>query len=597
MIPLPLFVALAFGPLTGLLLSAVLPDEALIQSTSKGISLDAGDASQAAFLIGLVAFLVGLLGSFREVVREINIYQHERLKGLQAKAYLLAKFTVLGVLYGMIAPILMFIVLGLNQSFLPTGLVLGGNGDVLLSLLLTSLAGAALGLAISCAGSSGEWATVLMGAAVIANALLSGLVKNEASEKLVDTLSIFVPSRWAMEGLKTTTELYCWGFNRILRDHYSPGHLLSVWTALVAYTLISLTIAYLALHRRDTWLEPLQRLKLLVSRGNYIYIVASMIIVIISFGLYRWSTQSHDAELFVARLEELRGLRWVVGQISAARCVEEQPPSGLDNAMPTPLPTEATPPRVENTPTASVGETPSPTGLPVSTPIATLEPTVTIKPSPTSPVPTEPTVVIPSPMDLYFGPTTQHARLASLPANSTLTLLSQATQNGTSWLRVQASGEAGHDYVGWVYAGDPPLSQHVWKVSLERKTPPDCAIPVASTYQKIIDLDLARGKLGTWASDGSGEVAVVVDLYRDDIGTLSDSLTLHLQLNDQDMRAIPIEPQRKRFLLQNGVYNVQVSSGDRLTLMLTPSSSNTLRTLHGHVSIFLIPQNCEFHER
>jgi len=600
-VPMPLLIAWAFGPLTGLLLSAVLPNEALIQSANKGISLDAGDASQAAFLIGLVAFLVGLLGSFREVVREINIYQHERLKGLQCKPYLLAKFTVWGTLYGVLAPIFMLVVLARKQDLPPTGLVFGGSGDILLLLLLTSLAGVALGLAISCAGSSGEWATVLMGVAVIANALLSGLVKNEASEKLVDILSIFVPSRWAMEGLKTTTELYCWGYNRILRDHYSPGHLLAVWAALVAYALVSLTIAYLALHRRDTWLEPLRRLKLLVSRSNYVYIVASMIIIVISFGFYRWSTQSHDAELFVARVDELRGLQRVVGQISAARCMEEQSPSGLGErsalVMPTQLPEKAASPTMEITPIARVGETTSPTDLPTSTPIVILEPTVTIVPSPTSPVPTEPTVVIPSPADLYFGPTIQRVKLASLPANSTLTLLSQATQNDALWLRVQASNGAGHDYVGWVYAGGSPLSQHVWKVSLERKTPPDCAIPVASTYQKMMDLDLAGGKLGTWASDGSGEVAVVVDLYRDDIGTPSDDLTLHLQLNDQDMRAIPIEPQRKRFLLQNGIYNVQVSPGDRLTLVLTPSSSNTLRTLHGHVGIFLIPQNCEFHER
>jgi ABC-type multidrug transport system ATPase subunit len=227
MVPVPLLIALAFGPLTGLLLSAVLPREALIQSVSKGTSLDAGDASQAAFLIGLVAFLVGLLGSFREVVREINIYHHERLKGLRAKPYLLAKFTMLGFLYGVVAPFLMFMVIASNQDLPPTGLLFGGSGDILISLLLTSLAGVALGLAISCTGSSGEWATTLMGVAVIANALLSGLVKNDALEKLVDFLSVFVLSRWAMEGVKTTTELYCWGYNRILRDHYSPGHLLS----------------------------------------------------------------------------------------------------------------------------------------------------------------------------------------------------------------------------------------------------------------------------------------------------------------------------------------------------------------------------------
>jgi ABC-type multidrug transport system ATPase subunit len=620
MIPLPLLVALAFGPLTGFLLLLVLPNEALIHSANKGVSLDAGDASHAAFLIGLVAFLVGLLGTFREVVREINIYQHERLKGLRAKAYLLAKFTVFGSLYGMVAPILMFVVLGLNQDFPPKGLLFGGSGNVFLSLVLTSLAGAALGLAISCVGSSGEWATVLMGTSVIANALLSRLAENEAWEKLIDILSIFVPSRWAMEGLRTTTELYCWGVQRELRDHYSPAHSLAVWIALLAYTLIALMIAHLALHNKDTWLKPLQRLKPLVSQGNYVYIIIIIIMLVAAYGLYDWSVIFHEKDLFVAHVGELRGLNRIVGSIAAARCVEETPPSILteesqqDIFVPTPIPSfgptsvatsvpielktqevEATPLRMTNTPAASATATPSPTIPPASTPTMTLEPTT--EPSPTPPVPDEPTVIISDPVDLYFRPTTQRAKkLASVPANSTLTLLSQATQNGVPWLRVQAYDEASRDYVGWVYAASPPLSNHVWKVSLERKTPPDCAAPVASTYQKMEALDLAAGKLGTWTSDGSGEVAVVIDLHRDEIGTLSDSLTLHLQLNGQDMRTIPVEPQRKRFLLQNGVYNVQVSSGDRLTLVLTPSSSNTLRTLRGHVSIFFVPEDCEFHE-
>jgi len=314
-------------------------------------------------------------------------------------------------------------------------------------------------------------------------------------------------------------------------------------------------------------------------------------------------------------------------------------PTSVATSVPIELKTqevEATPLRMTNTPAASAIATPSPTTPPTSTPTMTLGPTVepssipsvpdeptvivsdptatpsltttptstptmtpepTVEPSPTPPVPDEPTVIVSDPVDLYFGPTTQRAKkLVSLPANSTLTLLSQATQNGVLWLRVQSYDEAGRDYVGWVYAASPPLSNHVWKVSLERKTPPDCAAPVASTYQKMEALDLAAGTLGTWTSDGSGEVAVVIDLHRDEIGTLSDSLTLHLQLNGQDMRTIPVEPQRKRFLLQNGVYNVQVSSGDRLTLVLTPSSSNTLRTPRCHVSIFFVPKDCEFRE-
>jgi ABC-type multidrug transport system ATPase subunit len=623
MIPIPLLIALAFGPLTGLLLSVVLPNEALVQSAaSKAVSLDAGDASQAAFLIGLVAFLVGLLGSFREIVREINIYQHERLKGLRVKPYLLAKFTLLGTLYGVGAPFLMFIVLALNQDFSPEGLIFSSRGDILLSIVLTSMAGVTLGMAISSVGSSGEWATILMGTAVIANALLSGLVKNEAWEKLVNFFSAFVPSRWALEGLKTTTELYCWGNIRVFRDHYSPTHLLSVWMALVIYALTSLMVAYLALHYKDTWFTRSRRLKLLVTQGNYVYSVVIIIMLAVSLGLYKWSKQSHQSELFEARVSELHGLQRAVGQISAAKCVEEQPPSPLiveepqrqEIVIPTSAPlvvtvdisgsaSDNTQEVVTVIPTAgditAVASAPGVISTPAQSaataPVPTSEPTSTFAPSPTLPVPEEPMVVVPVPVTLYFSPAT-HYPLASLSENSTLMLLSQATENNVPWLRVQVSDETGHTYVGWVPGNNPPLSESVWKAGLERKVPPDCATPVASTYREMTELDLAAGRMGPWVSTGSGDVALVIDLYRDELGTISESLTLHLQRNGQDLKTVLIEPQRKRFLLQNGVYNAQISPGDRITLSLEPASSNTLKTLRSHVSIFFVPKDCEFRE-
>jgi len=601
MVPWPLCVAPALGFLTGFLLLAVLPNEALVQSENRPVGLDAGDASTAAFLIGLVAFLLGLMGSFREVVREISIYQHERLKGLEAKPYLLAKFTLLGILYGVVAPVFMFFVLGTLQDVPSEGLVFAGDSDALLSLVLTSMAGVAIGLSISCVGSSGEWATVLMAVSVIANALLAGLVKNKDLERLIDTVSVLVPSRWAMEGLKTTTELYCWGVQRILRDHYSPAHLVAIWLALVACVFIMLIVAYLALHRRDKWLTFWERMELLVSRGNYIYVVAGMIAVISSIGLYGWSAQAHNAELFCEHLDELSGIEWASGQVSAARCAQEPTPRGFGeeqgNLTPTPFPGDLIPPTSEPTSAAAGNQIPSPVVTPTTAYALTAEPTGTVEQSPTPPIPSEPTVVLPSAVDLYLGPTTQYKGAAHLAPDSILTLLSKANRSGTPWLRVRAVEETGRECVGWVCAAEPPLSEHEWKVNVEPKAPPDCARPLVSTCTGMAEFDLTMGRLGTWVSDGSGEIGVVIDLYRNEVGELSERLTLHLQVNGRDVRAIPVESQRKRFLLQNGVFNVQISREDRLTLLLTPSSSNTLRTLDGHVSVFFIPPDCEFSER
>lgn len=624
MIPLPLILALAFGPLTGVLLTWVLPDEALVHS-EKLISVDAADASQAAFLIGFVALLIGLVGSFREVAREINIYQHERLKGLQVRAYLLAKFSLYGVLYGIISPFLMLLVLAVYQKFPQESLLLGGTGNALLTLVLTSLAGVALGLAVSCLGSRGELATVLMGVAVIANALLSGLVINEGRKKLIDTLSIFVPSRWAMESLKTNTQVFCWAVNRLLRDHYSLTHLLAIWTALLAYMLVALMLAYLALHHKDTWFKPLRRFKPLMSQRTYAYTVATVILVIIGFGLYKLSSQAYEAELFTADVDSLQGLQRAIGKVAAADCVIEEPPSAIDeetfvpevfvptltpvlqltptatlvSSMPTDQAPEPSPVEQQTEPTelASTPTVPNlPENTPASSPEPTVEPTSISTPSPTAPVVDDLAIEIQTSVEVYYAPATQAKKMSSAPPNSTLRLLSQTTYNGHSWLRVQALDELGRSHVGWVDASDSQLSPHVWKVSVERKVPPDCTTPLASTYRKMEDFDLAAGKLGSWVSDGAGEVAVVVDLFRENVGTPSDNLTLVLKLNGEEQRLSPIEPQRKRFLLQNGVYNLQVTDGSRLDLVLRSASSETLDVLQAHVSIFFVPQNCEFGE-
>jgi hypothetical protein len=165
-------------------------------------------------------------------------------------------------------------------------------------------------------------------------------------------------------------------------------------------------------------------------------------------------------------------------------------------------------------------------------------------------------------------------------------------------MRVEAADDSGRHYVGWVEAAESPLEDHLWQVSLERKTPPACVVPVASSFTNMTDIDPTNGKLGTWVSDGGGNVAIVVDLFRsqEGIGKLSESVRLQLQLNNVVQREIPIEPQKKQFILQNGVYNLKISSGDNVTLLLAPAQSETTQNLHGHVVIFFVPDDCEFGE-
>lgn len=237
------------GLLAGLLLRFVLQGESFIRTQQLDgmnypISLDIGDVRQAVFLLTLVAALIGLNGSFREVANEIAIYRHERLKGLHPGAYLLSKFVILGLLYGVIAPYILLRILVTYQPFPTKGIFFSGIPEILVTLILTALATVGLGLAISAIGSKRERATFLMSIAVTAHALLSGLVTNRRWEDLIDFMSTGVTTRWAMEGLSTSVGIYCWAQPRF-RDYHSLGHLAAVWLAVVAYLLATLAIATL----------------------------------------------------------------------------------------------------------------------------------------------------------------------------------------------------------------------------------------------------------------------------------------------------------------------------------------------------------------
>jgi ABC transport system ATP-binding/permease protein len=155
----------------------------------------AADLGTALFLTALAAVWFGASNAVREVVGEWAVYHRERVAGLSLRAYVAAKFTVLGalcllqclVLYGVVAT-----ACGLRGPA-PTQLGL---------LLLAALVGAAVGLGISAAARTSEAAIALLPVVLIPMVLLGGAVQprhkmGEASR----ALSQAAATRWAFEGL------------------------------------------------------------------------------------------------------------------------------------------------------------------------------------------------------------------------------------------------------------------------------------------------------------------------------------------------------------------------------------------------------------
>lgn len=327
-----LFLTPAIGLVAGILLWFVLQSESFIPSdilfgNRYQVSLDISDVRQATFLLSLVAALMGLTGSFREIATETTIYRHERLKGLHPAAYLLSKFILVGLLYGVIAPIAMLMILTTFQPLPADGVFISSVTGLYITVILTALATVGLGLAISAIGSSSEYATLLMSIAVIAHALLSGLVSNDQWKRVIDALSVGVASRWAMEGLSTLVGVYCWAQPQF-RDYYSVGHLAAVWLILVVYLFAALGLAYMALRWKDSWCRWIRRI-VNVSYGFYLYTAIALAIAVWGYFLYSTSYDFYDRRTDRdIRVEDWTGVPYpqrMIGQLSEARCPEVAP--------------------------------------------------------------------------------------------------------------------------------------------------------------------------------------------------------------------------------------------------------------------------------
>ena len=127
-----------------------------------------------------------------------------------------------------------------------------------MTTFLTSLAGLAMGLAISASSSSPDRAISVVPLALIPQILFAGVIFSLGDGLTIQRLlSWFTISRWAMDAYGTTVNLndlpFQPGMLRVPKDEYTftATHLLSRWLILLAYMAVCLGITAWQLKRRD----------------------------------------------------------------------------------------------------------------------------------------------------------------------------------------------------------------------------------------------------------------------------------------------------------------------------------------------------------
>lgn len=592
------------------------------------ISNIADEVAQALFtasLIAVVTFLIGVIGSYREIVDEREIYLHEKRKGLNLASYLAMKLSIYGFLYGLVAPSALMLVLNFSAgAAIPVADLLWGSAtDVWMALSLIGLSSVALGLAISSISTSREVANQAMGLIIIAGAVFAFSAQNSTSwPKMVETISYFLPVRLGVDALQTTTGAYCLAdiyetsINLQTNYHYSIAQLTYTFTALLLRGFAFVFVCYVALSNHEVWFSRQARLQKLINPR----ICIVLLLMVIQLG---YTAKAHafvqDANLLVTEMREAEATNpylfseepeGFLANLSANSCnvvhqhLYEQ--AKREDELPHPFqPVSTSPPppgSTMTTPTSEstakiVGEidtteeTPEPmmdesefSGTPLfSTPPAlelsedTLSESSTEYPAALN-FPYGYSVIttnVSSSAEMYAAPYANKRRIATVPAGSSIALL-QKTAN-EQWVLVGYIDAADKFHAGWMETHGHIPAEDLLIVPVANRIVSRCATPVGN-----IETD------ASWSSDLNKEVSIlVVFLYT--MPGWSKEVNAIVSINGQLVGPINKLNGISGFTYLNTRVSVQFS--DRVNLIIN-SQGNMADFLRYHATIYTIPEGC-----
>src|SRR5712692_8482828 len=231
-----------------------------------------GDAQKILFIMAFAAVLFGCLNGTGAIVKEVAIYRRERAVNLGIVPYLSSKILVLGVLCLLQSAVLVLLV---NQAApLQRGVFLNPVLEIYITLVLTSLAGLMVGLAVSATAPNNDRALSFIPIIVIAQVIFSGIIF-PLDNFFLKFLGIFFAAGWAIAGMGTSMGLHSdklgqddcsyvtspnncayrgdlfVSVNQGAAQAAAIGHLLLVWFALIVMCVVLAVLTANFLKRKD----------------------------------------------------------------------------------------------------------------------------------------------------------------------------------------------------------------------------------------------------------------------------------------------------------------------------------------------------------
>jgi ABC-type multidrug transport system ATPase subunit len=221
------------------------------------------NAQTLLFIMGFAAVLFGCINGAREIVKEVPIYQRERLVNMGIGPYLFSKIVVLGVLSLLQSAVLVFMVNA--KAPLQQGIFLPVIVEVSMTMAFTALAGLMLGLAISAIAPNTNRAMSFVPLILIPQVIFSGILF-KLNTPFLQALGSLFAMRWAMAGMGSSVGLHAsklgvddFAYQGTLFMSLNPDtsvfpaivHLLFIWGVLLLMILVLTAVTVYFLKRKD----------------------------------------------------------------------------------------------------------------------------------------------------------------------------------------------------------------------------------------------------------------------------------------------------------------------------------------------------------
>ncbi len=222
------------------------------------------DAQKVLFIMAFATVLFGCINGAREIVKEAAIYNRERAVNLGILPYMFSKIVVLGMLCLFQSAVLVLVV-ELGEP-LKQGILMPPVLETYITVVLTSLAGLMIGLAISAIAPNNDRAISFVPIILLPQVIFSGAIIPLKDWFTQIVASIF-PTRWAMVALGSSIGLHAdkiggdklfgndFTYHGTLFSIYSQTdalhRLLISWVALGVIIIVLMIVIGIFLKRKD----------------------------------------------------------------------------------------------------------------------------------------------------------------------------------------------------------------------------------------------------------------------------------------------------------------------------------------------------------